>query len=105
MTVESRARETCRSRRLRSALSRAVAREGRRDTIEIHEAEGAFERLEPWLRARGFFAPGGETLVADLYLGYGLSSTIRRHALARSAGAVPAAACRLHRPARGLCCQ
>ena len=32
------------------------------------------------------------SLVADLYLGYGLSSTIRRHALARSARAVPAAA-------------
>ncbi len=50
-----------------------------RDTIEIYEAEGAFERLERWLRERGFFAPGGEALVADLYLGYGLSSTIRRH--------------------------
>ena len=50
-----------------------------RDTIEIFEAEGAFERLERWLSERGFFAPGGETLVADLYLGYGLSSTIRRH--------------------------
>ena len=49
-----------------------------RDTIEIHEAEGAFERIEGWLRERGFFAPGGEDLVADLYLGYGLSSTIRR---------------------------
>ena len=48
------------------------------DTIEIHEAEGAFELLEGWLRERGFFAPGGEDLVADLYLGYGLSSTIRR---------------------------
>ena len=30
------------------------------------------------MRERGFFAPGGEALVADLYLGYGLSSTIRR---------------------------
>ncbi len=50
-----------------------------RDTLEIHEAEGAFERLEEWLRARGFFEPGGEGLTADLYLGYGLSSTIRRH--------------------------
>ena len=49
-----------------------------RDAIELHVAEGAFERLELWLRERGFFAPGGEALVADLYLGYGLSSTIRR---------------------------
>ncbi len=51
---------------------------GIRDSVEINEADGAFERLEEWLRQRGFFAPGGEDLVADLYLGYGLSSTIRR---------------------------
>jgi para-aminobenzoate synthetase component 1 len=50
------------------------------DLLQIHEAEGAFERIEGWLRERGFFAPGGETLVADLYLGYGLSETIRRTA-------------------------
>lgn len=48
------------------------------EVLEIHEAHGAFERIEEWLRARGFFAPGGEALVADLYLGYGLSATIRR---------------------------
>ncbi len=48
------------------------------DAIELHEAEGALERIESWLRERGFFAPGGEDLMADLYLGYGLSSTIRR---------------------------
>lgn len=48
------------------------------DSIEIHTAAGALERIEAWLRGRGFFAPGGEQLVADLYLGYGLSSTIRR---------------------------
>ena len=46
--------------------------------LELHEPEGAFDRLEEWLRAHGFFAPGGEALVADLYLGYGLSSAIRR---------------------------
>jgi para-aminobenzoate synthetase component I len=46
--------------------------------LELHEAEGAFERVEEWLRGQGFFAPGGERLVADLYLGYGLSTTIRR---------------------------
>ncbi len=46
--------------------------------LELHEPDGAFERLEEWLRAQGFFAPGGEALVADLYLGYGLSSAIRR---------------------------
>ena len=48
------------------------------ELLEIHEAEGAFERIEGWLLERGFFAPGGESLVADLYLGYGLSETIRR---------------------------
>ena len=47
-------------------------------SLEIHEATGALAELERWLRARGFFAPGGEHLVADLYLGYGLSSTLRR---------------------------
>ena len=76
-----------------------------RDTIEIHEAEGAFELLEGWLRARGFFAPGGEDLVADLYLGYGLSVDDPAPALERSAGAVPAAARRLCRPAAGVRCQ
>ena len=47
-------------------------------SLELHVAAGALEELESWLRAQGFFAPGGEGLVADLYLGYGLSSTIRR---------------------------
>ena len=48
------------------------------ELLELREAEGAFERIEEWLRARGFFAAGGDELVADLYLGYGLSDTIRR---------------------------
>ena len=48
------------------------------ELLEIHEAERAFERIESWLSERGFFAPGGESLVANLYLGYGLSETIRR---------------------------
>ena len=48
--------------------------------LELHEPEGAFERIEAWLREQGFFSPGGERLVADLYLSYGLSSTIRRTA-------------------------
>jgi len=46
--------------------------------LELHEPEGAFERIDSWLREQGFFRPGGEHLVADLYLGYGLSATIRR---------------------------
>jgi len=47
-------------------------------SLEIHEAAGALDELECWLRAQGFFAPGGEHLIADLYLGYGLSTMIRR---------------------------
>jgi para-aminobenzoate synthetase component I len=46
--------------------------------LELHEAHRAFERIETWLRGKGFFVPGGESLVADLYVGYGLSRTIRR---------------------------
>jgi para-aminobenzoate synthetase component 1 len=46
--------------------------------LELDEPAGAFPRIETWLRDQGFFAPGGEGLVADLYLGYGLSETIRR---------------------------
>ena len=92
--------------RSRSALSRAVARDAtRRDTIEIHEAEGAFERLEEWLRdARLLRAgrrgprrrpvPGLRPLVDD-----------PATPLGRTARAVPAAARGLCRPARGLCCQ
>ena len=32
--------------------------------LELHEADGAFERIESWLRDQGFFASGGEALVA-----------------------------------------
>ncbi|HJU47459.1 MAG TPA: chorismate-binding protein, partial [Gaiellaceae bacterium] len=46
--------------------------------LELYEPRGAFQALEGWLRERGFFAPGGEHLAADLYLGYGLSQSIRR---------------------------
>ena len=54
----------------------SIGREG--DVLEVHTTDGAFERIETWLHDKGFFAPGGESLVADLYLGYGLSETIRR---------------------------
>ena len=47
-------------------------------TIEIHDPDGAFERIESWLGRQGFFTPEAADLVADLYLGYGLSSTLRR---------------------------
>ena len=46
--------------------------------LELHESEDAFERIEAWLRTQGFFEPGAEGLVAELFLGYGLSSVIRR---------------------------
>ena len=48
--------------------------------LELRSAEGAFERIEAYLRERGFFAPGGEELEADLYLGYALSEQLRRTA-------------------------
>jgi len=48
------------------------------ELLELRSPDGAFEEIEAWLRARGFFAPGGEDLVAELFLGYGLSSAIRR---------------------------
>ena len=48
--------------------------------LELSSPDGAFERIEASLRERGFFAPGGEELEADLYLGYGLSAPLRRHA-------------------------
>ncbi len=47
-------------------------------TFELREPEGAFRLIEDWLREQGFFVPGGEELVADLFLGYSLSQTIRR---------------------------
>ncbi len=50
------------------------------ELLELDRPEGAFERVESFLREHGFFAPGGEDLVADLYLGYGLSRTLRREA-------------------------
>ena len=77
--------------------------------LEIHEPVGAFERIESWLAERGFFAPGGESLSADLYLGYGLSQAIRRNVSPpppEPCEALPLAACRIRgerelRPATG----
>jgi para-aminobenzoate synthetase component I len=67
------------------------------EVLELHEARGAFARIEDWLGGRGFFQPGAEGLSADLYLGYGLSETIRRRAspLPPEPCALPVAACRL----------
>ena len=68
------------------------------ELLELREAEGAFEAIEGWLRERGFFRPGGERLVADVYLGYGLSQSIRREAAPsppEPCDALPFAACRI----------
>ncbi|HWG55504.1 MAG TPA: anthranilate synthase component I family protein [Gaiellaceae bacterium] len=48
--------------------------------LELRSPERAFERIEGWLRERGFFAAdgSGDDLVADVYLGYGLSEPLRR---------------------------
>jgi len=71
------------------------------DMLELREPSGAFVRLEGWLRDRGFFAPGGEGLAADLYLGYGLSQTIRRDVTPpppEPCPALPLLACRVRDP-------
>ena len=68
--------------------------------LEIRSPEGAFEQIEAWLRERGFFAPGGEDLVADLFLGYGLSDMIRRGSAPsppEPCPALPLAACAVRR--------
>src|SRR6185503_14605237 len=44
--------------------------------LELHDAEGAFAALEEYLAAEGFW--GRRDVVADLYLGYGLSAALRR---------------------------
>jgi para-aminobenzoate synthetase component I len=46
--------------------------------LELWSHDGAFERLEDCLRAAGFFAGEANGLVADVYLGYGLSQALRR---------------------------
>ena len=48
--------------------------------LELWEANGAFEQIEGYLHKHGFFQEGGEELVADVYLGYGLSEPLRRSA-------------------------
>jgi para-aminobenzoate synthetase component I len=68
------------------------------ELLEIREPADAFARLEEWLAARGFFAPGSEKLVAELFLGYGLSAAIRRGsspAPPEPCRALPLAACRV----------
>jgi para-aminobenzoate synthetase component 1 len=70
--------------------------------LELREPDGAFAALEAFLDEAGFWGAAG--VVADLYLGYGLSEPLRR---TRAAGppepcALPLLACRIRpeRPAR-----
>jgi para-aminobenzoate synthetase component 1 len=68
------------------------------ELLELHEPRGAFARIERWLQDHGFFAPGGEAMVADLFLGYGLSEELRRGqtpAPPEPCAALPLAACRI----------
>jgi para-aminobenzoate synthetase component I len=71
----------------------------REDLLEVSDSDGAFERLEAWLLDRGFFRDGpADDLVAEVYLGYGLSDAIRRDRStppAEPCPSLPYAACRL----------
>jgi len=46
--------------------------------LELWQADGAFERIDGYLREAGFFAGGAARRRADVFLGYGLSHRIRR---------------------------
>ena len=73
---------------------------GAGDALELREPDGAFRRIEDWLCDRGFFVRGGEPLCADLFLGYGLSASIRRTAVVpppEPCPALPLAACSVRR--------
>ena len=48
--------------------------------LELRSPHGAFAALERYLDAGGFW--GADDLVADVFLGYGLSSPLRRSAVA-----------------------
>jgi para-aminobenzoate synthetase component I len=67
--------------------------------LELRQASGAFATIDEYLRSEGFFAPGSRGLVADLYLGYGLSTTLRRTELPDPPEScpLPLAACRIRR--------
>jgi para-aminobenzoate synthetase component I len=64
--------------------------------LELRQAEGAFAQIEDYLHGAGFFG-ARRGLVADLYVGYGLSKTIRRTALTDPPEPcpLPLAACRI----------
>jgi para-aminobenzoate synthetase component 1 len=65
--------------------------------LELRQASGAFAATEEYLREEGFFGSTG--LVADLYLAYGLSETLRRTEVPDPPEPcpLPLAACRIRR--------
>jgi para-aminobenzoate synthetase component I len=65
--------------------------------LELHSPEGAFAAIEDYLCAAGFFGGGARDVVADLYLGYGLSRGLRRgpHPDPPEPCPLPLAACRI----------
>ena len=71
----------------------------------IDDAEGAFERIEAWLREQGFFAPGGEELVGRPLPRVRALLDDPADGRPAAARAVPAAARRLCRPIRRARCQ
>ncbi|MBI4171304.1 MAG: hypothetical protein HY511_00950, partial [Actinobacteria bacterium] len=48
--------------------------------LELRSADGAFDALEAYLRGEGFFGGSDDGRVAEVFLGYGLSRTLRRTA-------------------------
>jgi para-aminobenzoate synthetase component I len=48
--------------------------------LELWTPDDAFARIEAYLRDSGFFGGSARDIVADLYLGYGLSRALRREA-------------------------
>jgi len=74
-----------------------------RHVLELHSPDGAFAAIEDYLRAAGFFGGGAEDVVADLYLGYGLSRVLRRapHPDPPEPCPLPLAACRVRRAEEG----
>jgi para-aminobenzoate synthetase component 1 len=69
------------------------------ELLEVREPVDAFARIEEWLAERGLLG-GQEELVADLYLGYGLSEAIRRTTAPtppEPCPSLPLAACRIGR--------
>jgi para-aminobenzoate synthetase component 1 len=71
--------------------------------LELHETEGAFERLDAYLRDAGFFGGGARGVAADVFLGYGLSRTQRRTSWPQPPEPcpLPLAACRVRPTGEG----